>query len=236
MKNRFVRGCALLGFTVVFGSGPLAGAAKADPISDLKPEATIEEVCQALLTAGERPSASGAQAQGPGNPVPTGEVAKLGITWETQSWQGDELQNLVTCPTAGGKLVDNLSVKVSRVQNSGSYQHTFKVPADLAPGTELCDQAVLLGTAPDGGVTRQATGSACLTVAQGAAAGPSSPQEPVVAGATEERAGAPSESAAPEGLARTGAHSRLLRGLSGMLLILGGLAVAFGARGAASGP
>ena len=69
------------------------------------------------------------------------------------------------------------------------------------------------------------------------AAGPMVPGEPAVAGATENRepaaAPAPAEpapaSAAPAELGRTGSPARSLTVLAGLLLLLGGVAVAFGA-------
>jgi hypothetical protein len=176
-----------------------------------------------------------------GATVRPGQTIQVKLTWDADQFPFDELHGLVDCVTLDGELVPEASVGARAPENSGSFMHSYTVPVDAEPGSELCDQAMIAAhRSRESDLERIASNRACFTIARPVPAPTVTP--PVTREPEEiqpEIVPVPSQQvlpavetrppAAPATLPRTGS-SRLLLVLAGAILAAGGLAVAAGAR------
>jgi hypothetical protein len=181
-----------------------------------------------------------------------GQVVSVGITWKKEAWSGDRLTEILTCASVDGRMAPELATRETSPDNDGESTVSLTMPADRV-GSVVCGQSLLIGTADGKPSTSKATPFCFRIVAAGpapAAATPSAPvpapkaagaptpppsEEPKVLG--EALTKAPSSAASgtatagqsPAGLPHTGSPNRSTTAAAGVLLALGGLAVALGA-------
>lgn len=228
-----------VGAALVFGGAGPAGAA--DPS-----DAGLRSLCAQVA---DRP-ADGADLTtdpAPGAPLQAGQTVSVTLRWDQRAFGGPDLGRAAHCiVTLDGRLRLDLSGSEAPSANDGVYHGSFVVPADLAPGDCLCVLGVAAGDAADGG-PRRLGGSSCVTVSDPAPPATTPPTGPPTATTTPPARPPTSvlpstESAPPDGavmpaaqttplplaeLPRTGlADPRVLLGLAGLALVLGGGGIA----------
>jgi hypothetical protein len=174
-----------------------------------------------------------------GSTVQPGQAIHVRITWDTDDWNRRLLHKVIDCVTVDGVLDESLSAGQKPTANDGVFEHTYTVPEDAAPGTEICDRAML--TAPGGkdgkdkdddedegkdkgkGDFRQDVSNlVCFTVAPP----PPPPSPPVVTPIREVKEEPPPPTVLPavevrpETLPRSGMEDDLLLGLAAVCLAL----------------
>jgi hypothetical protein len=88
-----------------------------------------------------------------GSTVQPGQTIHVRITWDAEDWNRRVLHKVIDCVTVDGVLDEGLSAGQKPTANDGVFEHDYTVPEDAAPGTEVCDRAML--TAPDRGEHRR---------------------------------------------------------------------------------
>lgn len=181
-----------------------------------------------------------------GAPLQAGQTVAVKLRWDRGDFAASDLERVAHCVvTLDGRVRLDLSGSEAPSANDGEYRGSFVVPAELAPGDCLCVLGVVAGEAADGGPQRLG-GNSCVTVTKPApptppAPPPSPPTSPVAsppdrpatsvlpATQTAPPALTPATQTQPEPLAelpRTGPFEpRLLLGLAGLALVLGGGAI-----------
>jgi hypothetical protein len=182
-----------------------------------------------------------------GATVRPGQVVEVALTWDAGMFGGSQLHGVADCVTLDDVVVPELSAGESNGANTGSFTRRFTVPDTAKPGSELCDQAVVVGQ-HEGDVSVQRRGegegadlqeamSECVCFTVGARAlvpappppprepaavpPPPAPPAPEVLPAVERR---------PEATLPVTGPSRVLLLLAGAVLLFGGLAVIGGAQ------
>jgi hypothetical protein len=158
----------------------------------------------------------------PGSTVQPGQVIQVNLTWDAEKYDEEEdLHKVLDCVTVNGKLDEVLSGGEKPTANDGVFQHDYTVPADAAPGTEVCDQGRLSGGEEDD-YERAISEVVCFKVAPP----PPPPPAPEVLPIREVTEAPPQvlpavEERAPQALPRTGTD-----GLLGLAMACFGLCLA----------
>jgi hypothetical protein len=171
MKRKTVVRHVTLG-ALATGLVPLA-AAGAAPAGE-----SAAAVCRSAF--GDRGPAGG-RVVGEG---PAGDPMKVSIGWDTGDWSGDQLAQIVTCVSVGGRAVPTLSMTTLAPPNTGSLTLDLTLPSGK-PGSLVCQQSVLVGKSGDG--RHQPTSPVCFKLRE---SGPA-PAAPVGAKAPAETAPKP---------------------------------------------
>lgn len=72
---------------------------------------------------------------------------------------------MLDCVSVDGRPVPELSLQARPAPNEGAFTHTFAVPGDLAPGSEVCDRGFVSGPGAEGGFRREKSNDVCFTMA-----------------------------------------------------------------------
>ena len=223
--RRLIRGGAVLVASLVFWS---VGTAWADEEGELPGD--VDTTCAEVFendgdweVAMETDPADGAT-------VEAGETVTAVVTWPVEDFAGDApLYATLACVTVAGSIDEALSTGEQAAANDGEFSASFTVPDGLAPGTEICARAAVVGDG-NGYWERNKSNDVCFTAAEGSSAAPVAPAvvpQAEVMGVTDEQpAPTPVPEVMPlalEQLPRTGPASGLAA-IAGMLLILGGAA------------
>lgn len=155
------RAAALLGIaigSVLTGAGPpaLAGAAEGEELYGC--DRTVGQPSTGSLTKRIDPV--------PGSFVEPGDTVSVTLTWTVEDWSKDELHKVLDCVAIDGELAPDLHSGESPTENDGRFTHEFTVPADVAPGAQVCDQAMLSGPGDGGAFQRHLSEMLCLVVGQ----------------------------------------------------------------------
>ena len=239
----------------LFGQVDPAGAEEKIPPSG-------QETTCADVLAGEGAHELGfEQATDPieGSEVRPGEAVAVRMTWRAEDFTEAPLYHALGCVTVDGDLNDSLSTVEPKAENDGEFT-CFTVPEGLSAGSEICTRGAIAGDG-NGYFELNKTRQVCFGVGQGESP-PSAipaevppapavqppaptvnaiavPQPTEVQGIAEERPAvdvAPMAEVAPANeLPRTGRLHRELLAWAGMLLALGGGAIAGTARKAYKG-
>jgi len=240
-----------LSLATVGVAGGAASAAPGGSVPVLKPGLSNTGSCTAVF--GKPDGMAGAPSGGdirPGGPV------SVDVVWGS-GWESAGTVEVLGCTALDGTFVDRLSTRVPRADNNGRFVHTFTVPAEAAPGARLCQQGAVIGLSATRQPQIERVDARCFTVAapdpaavppapMAAATNPTttsttghgesrtaaavSEPEPGPAAAAPPEAPAPVQAQAPaaSNLPRTGAADRLTTVAAGLLLVLGGGAIALG--------
>jgi hypothetical protein len=228
-----------IGVVVAVGRPGLAGAGTGG-------DEGLRSLCAEVA---KRPPTAGSVEQttdpATGAPLQAGQTVKVNLRWDEREFAERDLERVAHCiVTLDGKVRLDLSGSEAPSANDGEYQGSFVVPAELAPGDCLCVLGVVAGEAADGGPQRLG-GNSCVTVTKPAPPAPPpsppTPTSPVAsppdrlpttvlpATQTAPPTLTPAIQTRPEPLAelpRTGPFEpRLLLGLAGLALVLGGGAI-----------
>jgi hypothetical protein len=193
----------------------------------------------------------------PKGEVAAGEPISIAVEWQPSNVAADKV-DLLGCVTVDGQPAEGLATLGRKVDNDGAHHLSFLLPDDVGLGAKVCERSAVIGSNADitrtpatcftvaSAKTGVAAPAASPPARQSAAAAPAQPvtspapaaaesknvkpaagpAAPVVAGATEEKS--PAGAAAPDTLARTGSGSRPVGALAGIVIVLGGVAVALG--------
>jgi len=96
-----------------------------------------------------------------GDTVVGGQVIHVTVTWDTEDWSSDQLDDVHDCVVIGDTLVDGLTDEEKPTANDGVWTTSYTVPADLATGTVICDRVRLSGPGRD----TEKSNVVCSTVA-----------------------------------------------------------------------
>jgi hypothetical protein len=220
---------------VVLGTaGGPALAATGEGLPMPNPSTSTAEACKAVL-------GKAAPATASPQPATPGAHLAVDIVWGPD-WASSTVE-VLGCTTIGGHYQDGLSTLVRRADNTGRFAHEFTVPEAATAGSQVCEQGAVIGRSASGAARIHRTDARCFLVAAGRvaaaaepAAAPAPPSSPPVTPAAAPRTAeattaAPPPAAAtrtPEPLPRTGTAERHTTATAGLLLVLGGGAVALG--------
>jgi len=177
----------------------------------------------------------------PGTPVAPGQQIAVDITWRVSDYVGPDLHKALDCVYINDRYAPELSGGERPTPNDGDFAYSYIVPADVPPGSTICDEGFVSG--PNGGedYAREISNLVCFPVG----APPPPPETPTTmtttapttttTGRTESQAErlsrqAPPETpppppaALPQELPRTGgdpAAGRLAAGALGVAGLLG---------------
>ena len=101
-----------------------------------------------------------------GETVRPGDSIVVVLTWERGDWSSDRLHKVLDCVAIDGELDPSLQDGESPTANNGQFSTAFTVPADVADGAQICDQAMLSGPSPRDDYDRQISNQVCHTVSR----------------------------------------------------------------------
>jgi MYXO-CTERM domain-containing protein len=99
-----------------------------------------------------------------GSRVEPGQEIRVELSWRPEEWTGEELHKVLDCVTLDGKLSSVLSGGEKPTANDGRFSHRYRVPADAAPGTAVCDRGFLSGPSREEDFARAKSDRVCFTV------------------------------------------------------------------------
>lgn len=102
--------------------------------------------------------------------VQPGDTIDVDLVWAVGDWSAPRLHKVLDCVAIDGRLVPSLQAGESPTDNDGRFRRSYKVPADVPAGAQICDQAMLSGPSPRGDYDRQISNLVCHTVARNGAA------------------------------------------------------------------
>ncbi len=112
-----------------------------------------------------------------GSLVQPGDDVEVTLRWDEDLVDSAALDRALDCVQVDGRPVPGLGLDQLQVPNEGHLTHRYRIPARLAPGTEICDQGFVFGPLADV-PQRLASNRVCFTVAPPAKApspGPGGP-------------------------------------------------------------
>jgi hypothetical protein len=130
-------------------------------------------------TFGEQPAGHLVKRTNPagGQPVHRGDSIVVTIDWHPSDWSSDQLHKVLDCVAIDGELQPSMQDGESPTNNDGRFTTVVRVPADVADGSQICDQAMLSGPSPRGDYDRQISNQVCHTVSGGGGASCGQSQE-----------------------------------------------------------
>ena len=114
-----------------------------------------------------------------GSTVRAGQQVAVTLRWDEGDFPGVQLHKALDCVTVDGELSEPLSVQSRDPVNDGTFEHSFVVPADLKPGSRLCDRGFVSGLVSGADFDGHKSNDVCFDVAAPSGGPPGS--TPVVA-------------------------------------------------------
>jgi hypothetical protein len=165
-----------------------AGLAAAPALASRLPHPP-DESCGDVATA-EQSGLEKVTTPPDGTVVDGGDTIQVVLRWDEDTIDGPVMDRALDCVEIDGRPAPELDLEERAVPNNGRVSHSYRIPAGLAPGTEVCDQGFVFGPPADV-PQRLSSNRVCFTVAPPQAApspgtpgGPASGSVPVGAGGT----------------------------------------------------
>jgi hypothetical protein len=136
-----------------------------------------------------------------GSVVQSGDTVDVTLQWDEGRVDSALLDRALDCVQIDGRPAPGISLDQGQVPNVGHLSHRYRIPARLAPGTEVCDQGFVFGPPADV-PQRLSSNRVCFTVASPPTPPADTPETPrptvpetapPVSGETPEAPGPPSE-------------------------------------------
>ena len=99
-----------------------------------------------------------------GTPVAPGDEIAVDITWSVTDWVAPDLHKALDCVYINGHYVDALSGGERPTPNDGHFQYHYVVPADVPPGSTICDQGFVSGPNGSEDYGREISNLVCFPV------------------------------------------------------------------------
>jgi outer membrane biosynthesis protein TonB len=128
----------------------------------------------------------------PGTPVAPGQEISVDITWRVTDWVAPDLHKALDCVYVNNRYAPGLSGGERPTPNDGSFVYSYVVPADVAPGSTICDQGFVSGPNGAEDYAREISNVVCFPVV-----GPPAPPPPVESTTTTTATTTPPTTAAP---------------------------------------
>jgi hypothetical protein len=98
-----------------------------------------------------------------GSIVRSGDTIDVTLQWDKGVVDSAVLDRALDCVQIDGQPAPGLSLDQGQVPNLGHLTHRYRIPARLAPGTEVCDQGFVFGPPADV-PQRLSSNRVCFTV------------------------------------------------------------------------
>jgi LPXTG-motif cell wall-anchored protein len=151
-----------------------AGLAATPAVASRLP--TADESCSDVGQAGQQ-GLDKVTNPADGSLVQPGDDIEVTLRWDEDLMDSAVLDRALDCVQVDGRPVPGLGLDQSQVPNEGHVTYRYRIPARLAPGTEICDQGFVFGPLADV-PQRLSSNRVCFTVAPPASApspGPGGP-------------------------------------------------------------
>ena len=202
----------MVGLTVFAATGLVGAAGAMAPVPTMPAAASVVEAC--ALAFGAAPSG----APSSDGLVARGQPLSVDVTWGTR-WKRGQTVDVVGCTAVDGVWSETLSVRSEAAERDGVFVHDFRVPSDAADGTQVCQQAIVIGQSPAGAPKAERLEPSCFTVsgdatmnrcsaAEGSGHVGASTGEAETSGGGASRSGAALGPASPRSRASHPAHDR----------------------------
>jgi len=100
----------------------------------------------------------------PGSVVRPGDEILVEITWRVTDWVVPDLHKALDCVYINGLFVPELSGGERPTPNDGHFAWRYFVPANVAPGSTICDQGFVSGPNPWDEYGREVSNVVCFPV------------------------------------------------------------------------
>lgn len=100
-----------------------------------------------------------------GSTVRAGQEIAVTLRWDEGDFPGAQLHKALDCVTVNGELSEALSVQSRDPVNNGTFEHSYVVPADLQPGSRLCDRGFVSGLVSGADFNGHKSNDVCFDVA-----------------------------------------------------------------------
>jgi hypothetical protein len=125
----------------------------------------IVDTCPEILRGRPTGNLEKATLPADGSTVRAGQQVAVTLRWDQGDFSGVQLHKALDCVTVNGELSEALSVLSRDLANDGTFEHSFVVPADLKPGSRLCDRGFVSGTGVVGDFDGHKSNDVCFDVA-----------------------------------------------------------------------
>jgi len=112
----------------------------------------------------------------PGTPVAPGQEIVVEVTWRPTDWVSPELHKALDCVYINNRYAPELSGGERPTANDGRFSYSYVVPADVPPGSTICDQGFVSGPNGAEDYAREVSNVVCFPV--GPPPGPPTPPSP----------------------------------------------------------
>jgi hypothetical protein len=109
-----------------------------------------------------------------GSLVQPGDDIEVTLRWDEDIVDSAVLERALDCVLIDGRPAPGLRLDQRQIPNEGHLSHRYRIPARLAPGTEVCDRGFVFGPPADV-PQRLSSNQVCFTVAPPAPAAPLRP-------------------------------------------------------------
>jgi hypothetical protein len=100
----------------------------------------------------------------PGTVVRPGDEIFVEITWRVTDWVAPDLHKALDCVYINGHFVPELSGGERPTPNDGHFAWRYFVPANVAPGSTICDRGFVSGPNPWDEYGREVSNVVCFPV------------------------------------------------------------------------
>ena len=100
----------------------------------------------------------------PGTPVAPGQEIRVEITWRISDWVAPELHKALDCVYINNRYVPELSGGERPTPNDGHFEYSYVVPANVPPGSTICDQGFVSGANGEEDYGREVSNIVCFPV------------------------------------------------------------------------
>ncbi|MDQ1517459.1 MAG: hypothetical protein QOE80_3289 [Actinomycetota bacterium] len=154
---RWPRLLIVAGVMFTASAGP-AGATASHP-------GGIVDTCPEILRGRPTGNLEKATLPADGSTVRAGQPVAVTLRWDQGDFSGAQLHKALDCVTVNGEVSEALSVQSRDPANDGTFEHSFVVPADLEPGSRLCDRGFVSGPGSVGDFAGHKSNDVCFDVA-----------------------------------------------------------------------
>ena len=122
--------------------------------------------CENSTLPGTRPVLHKETTPPSGTRVAPGQEIVVEITWRVTDWLAPELHKALDCVYINNRYAPALSGGERPTPNDGHFAYRYVVPADVAPGSTICDQGFVSGPNREEEYGREVSNVVCFPVGQ----------------------------------------------------------------------
>ncbi|HYT40392.1 MAG TPA: hypothetical protein VEN99_12810 [Acidimicrobiia bacterium] len=101
-----------------------------------------------------------------GTPVRPGDEILVEITWRITDWVAPDLHKALDCVYINNRYVPELSGGERPTPNDGHFAYRYVVPADVPPGSTICDRGFVSGPNGQEDYGREVSNLVCFPIEQ----------------------------------------------------------------------